>query len=156
MGLSGSKQQQTSNNQSTTSWGQIAPQSTPYLEDLRHQTFQVDPGLAAQYAQSRANLKSGFASPTGAYYSPQVKEAMIRSGEERLGQQEAQAFRGGQYDVNKLNYGRNLAVAEMMKPQIVSTGGTSSGTGTITQSQSPWGSILQAGASAAQAAPMSL
>jgi hypothetical protein len=153
MALSGSKQNQQFNNQSTTNWSQLPVQNTPELDKLRGEVFQVDPGLGYQYARERARLKSGFNSPTGAYYSPQVKEAMVRSGEERLGQEESQAFRQGTYDTNKLNYGRDLAMAELTKPTVVQTGGTSSGTGSVSQSQSPWGTILSAGA---QAAPMSL
>ena len=59
--------------------------------------------------------------------------------------------RAGQYDVNRQNYGRNLAVAGMTAPVLTQTGGTSSGQ-TI-QSQSPLGTVAQIGAAAA---PMSL
>lgn len=97
----------------------------------------------------------------GAYYSPQARDQALRSGNERLGQQEGQAFREGQYDVNKLNYSRDLAVAGMSAPQLVQTGssgtqtGTQSGTqqGTINQSQSPWSGIAGIGSSFA---PLSL
>jgi hypothetical protein len=147
MGLSGSKQQQQSNNQSTTTWGQVTPNETEDTRRLRDQKFEVDPGLAHQYAQQRQNLHSGFNNPTGAYYSPQVRDAIVRAGDERLGEQEAQAFREGQSDVNRLNFARNSTVAAMTAPKIVQTGLTSSGSGTITQSQSPWGAILQGGAS---------
>lgn len=70
-------------------------------------------------------------------------------------------MREGQYDVNKLNYGRDLAVAGFERPNLVQTGtsgtqsGSQSGTqsGTTVQSQSPWGTILGTGASLA---PLSL
>lgn len=66
-------------------------------------------------------------------------------------------MRQGTYDVNKLNYGRDLSVAGLTAPQLTQTGssGTQSGTqqGTVVQSQSPWATVAQIGASAA---PMSL
>lgn len=151
MGLSDKKQTQTSNNATTTSWGHIAPPNTPDLDNLRNRKFQVDPGISAQYSGLRSRLAKSFNSPTGAYYNPQVQEGILRSRNESLGQQEGQAFREGQFDVNKLNYGRDVAVAGMTAPQLVQTGGTSSGTGTIKSSQSPWGTIAQVGA---QVAPM--
>ena len=96
-------------------------------------------------------MNRSFASPTGAYLSPQVRDAQMRSGTERLGQEQAQAEREGQFDVNKLNYGKNLAVAQMSQPNLVQTGGSQQGT--TTQSQSPWASIISAGS---QAVPFSL
>lgn len=91
----------------------------------------------------------------GANYSPEVRDRMLQSGEERLGQDEAQAYRGGEYDVNRLNYARDAAVAGMSQPVLTQTGGTTSGTSSGTVTQSPaWGpQVLSA---AAGAAPLSL
>lgn len=111
--------------------------------------FEVDPGLATQYADQRAQVRKGFNNPLGAYYNPQVKESMQRASDERLGQEEAQAFRGGQFDVNRLNYSKQAALAGMTAPQLTQTGSSSSGTGTINQSTNPTGSILSAGAALA-------
>lgn len=77
----------------------------------------------------------------------------MQSGMERLGRDQAQAQREGQYDANKLNYGRDLAVAGMGAPQLTQTGTTGTQQGTVTQSQSPWSTVAQVGASAA---PLSL
>lgn len=81
----------------------------------------------------------------------------MRSARERLGRDKAQAYREGQFDVNKLNYGKNLAVAGMTAPRMAQTGSTSSGTSSgsskTVQSESPWGTI---GGMAAQFAPFSL
>lgn len=66
-------------------------------------------------------------------------------------------MRQGQYDVNRLNYGRDLSVAGLTAPQLVNTGssGTQSGTqqGMITQNTNPFGTIASLGASVA---PVSL
>lgn len=161
MGLSDKKQTQqstqTQQSQTQNQYGWQTKPSTPDLDNLRNQKFEVDPGLSAQYGRQRQQLEHGFNQPTGAYYSPQVKDAMLRSGRERLGQQEAEAYRGGQFDKNKLDYSRNLAVAGMSDPVLTQTGSSSTGTGsssgTVKQSESPWGTIAQVGAAAA---PMSL
>lgn len=115
--------------------------------------FEVDPGLATQYADQKAQVRKGFNNPLGAYYNPQVKEAMQRASDERLGQEEAQAFRSGQFDVNRLNYSKQAALAGMTAPQLTQTGSSNTGSGTITQQSNPMGSILGAGASFA---PLSL
>jgi hypothetical protein len=151
--LSDSKQKQTSNNTSTNTYGWQTPPATPALDKLAGSKFEVDPGLHAQYSTLRNRLKSGFSNPTGANYSPEVQDAMLRSGEERLGQDEAQAYRGGQFDVNKLNYSRDATVAGMQAPQLTQTGSSNSGSGTITQSQSPVSGILSG---AAAVAPLSM
>lgn len=131
----------------------MTPPSTPALDQLRNRVFEVDPGIAAQYGKQRADLNASFHQPTAAYLPPQVRDQQIRSGNERLGMQQAQAQREGQYDVNKLNYGRDLAVAGMSAPNLVQTGSSGSQQGTVKQSESPWGTIAQLGASAA---PLSL
>lgn len=133
----------------------MTPPSTPALDKLAGAKFEVDPGLSAQYGKLRSDLKSGFNNPLGADYNPEVRDAIIRSGNEQLGQQEAQAYRGGTADVNKLNYARDATVAGMSAPQLTQTGGTSSGTnsGTVVQSQSPVSGIISG---AAAAAPLSM
>lgn len=153
MGLSDSKQKQTTTGATTATYDYKTPPTTPALDKLASTQFQVDPGLHAQYSTLRNRLKSGFNNPLGANYNPEVRDAIIRSGDEQLGQDEANAYRGGQFDVNKLNYSRDATVAGMSAPTLVQTGGTSSGTGTTVQSQSPVSGIIQG---AAAAAPLSM
>lgn len=151
----------------------MTPPSTPALDALRNRTFEIDPGLAAQYGRQRREFTGSYNNPTGSFVPQGVREAQTRSGLERLGRDEAQAMREGQYDVNRLNYARDVSVAGMAAPQLVQTGssGTQSGTqtgaqtgtqtgnytgnqqGTTVQNQSPWGTL---GGIAASAAPISL
>lgn len=77
----------------------------------------------------------------------------MRSGQRELMQQAGQQTREGTFDQNKLNYSRNLAVADITKPILTQTGSTSSGTGKTVQSESPWGTVAGVGASLA---PLSL
>lgn len=153
MGLSSSDQKSSQTGSTTATYGYQAPPSTPALDKLSAAKFEVDPGLHAQYSTLRNRLKSGFNNPLGPDYSPEVRDAIIRSGDERLGEEEANAYRGGQFDVNKLNYSRDATVAGMSAPQLVQTGGTSSGTGTVSQSPSIMSGVMQG---AAAAAPLSM
>lgn len=95
----------------------------------------------------------------GGYTTPQIRDAIRRSGQRELLQMGGQQTREGAYDVNRLNQSKNLALAGMTAPRLVNTGstststGTQSGTGTVTQSQNPFGTALQVGASMA---PLSL
>ncbi len=161
MGLSDKKQEtkqaSTQSGQATNTYGYQTPPTTPDLDRLRDQQFEVDPGLSAQYGRQRRELESSFNQPTGAFYPPQVRDAILRSGRERLGQQEAEAMRGGQFDKNKLDFARNSTVAGMTAPVLTQTGsqtsGTSTGNSTVTQSENPTGAIVK---TAASLAPMSL
>ncbi len=152
-GLSDSKQKQTSQNTTQNSYGWQTPPSTADIDKLRSTKFEVDPGIGAQFGAARRQLKNSFAQPTGAYYNPQVKEAQMRSANERLGEQESNAFRQGQFDSNRLGYGRDLAVAEMTAPTLVQQGSTSTGSGTMTAQESPFKMATGIGAALA---PLSL
>lgn len=153
IGLSDKKQTSTGTSSSTASYGYQVPPSTPALDKLRSDTFEVDPGIAAQYGKQRADLNASFHQPTGAFLPPAVRDAQMRSGNERLGVEQANAQREGQFDVNKLNFARDQAVAGMSAPQLTQTGTSGTQQGTTIQSQSPWSTIAQVGASAA---PLSL
>lgn len=153
MGISSSSQKQNSTGATTSSYDYKTPPISPALQKLSESKFDVDPGLHAQYGRLRNELKSGFNNPLGANYSSEVRDAIIRSGNERLGQQEAEAYRGGESDVNRLNYARDSTVAGMQQPQLVQTSGTSTGSGTITQNPA-WGP--QALSAASSVAPLSM
>jgi hypothetical protein len=157
MGLSDKKQTttQTQQSQQANTYGYMTPGSTPDIDALRSQKFSVDPGLHAQYGNLRGQVDKAAHDPMGAAYDPHVAQQQREAARERLGQQESQAYRAGEYDVNRLNFSRNATVAGMTAPQLVQTGqsSTGSGTGTTVQSQSPWGTIAAIGAQTAMAAP---
>jgi len=153
LGLSDKKQKTQATTATTASFDYKTPPETPALQTLKNQTFEIDPGIAAQYGRQRSDLNRSFQNPTGAFLSPQVRDMQLESGRERLGRDEAQAMREGAYDVNKLNYARNLAVAGQTAPQLVQTGTSGTQQGTTVQSQSPWGTLAQVGTSLA---PISL
>lgn len=87
----------------------------------------------------------------GGYTTPQIRDAVLRSGQRELMQQAGQQTREGAYDVNRLNQARDLALAGLTRGAQQSY--SAQGQGTVTQSQSPWATIATVGA---QAAPLSL
>ena len=157
MGISDTKQKSNSTQQSQqqAQYGWQAPPTTPSLDKLRTEKFEIAPGITAQYGQARNTLEHSFNQPAGAYLPKQVQQQQLQSGRERLSRDEAQAMREGQSDVNRLNFARDTTVAGMDRPTLTQTGSTSSGTssGTTVQSESPFKVGAQI---AAQAAPLSL
>ncbi len=72
----------------------------------------------------------------GGYATPQIRDAVLRSGERGLAQQAGMETRAGQYDVNRQNMAQNLALAGLTRGENQT--GTSTGQGKI-QQKDPWG-----------------
>ncbi len=153
MGLSDKKQVSTQTGQTQNQYGWQQTPDTPDLIRARSDSAQIDPSIGYRAAEKERQLSDSFVSPTGGYVTPQIRDAILRSGRREIGQQAGEQAREGAFDVNRLNQSRNLALAGLTRPTLTQTGSSSSGTGTVTQSQSPWATALQVGA---QAAPMSL
>lgn len=153
MGLSDKKQVSTQSGTTSNQYGFQNVPDTPDIIRARADTAQIDPSIGYRAAEKERQLQDSFASPTGGFVTPQIRDAILRSGRRDLFQQAGEQAREGQYDVNRLNQSRNLALASLTRPILTQTGSTSSGTGTVKQSESPWATIAQVGA---QAAPMSL
>lgn len=120
-------------------------QETPDSSDtkaLRNWNPQIDPGLSAQYGRARNDLKGSFLNPTGGYTNAAVRDAQMRTGNERLNEQESNAFRGGQYDVNQQKYGQLSGLAALMAPRLTQTGSSGTGTGSGTSTTSQSGGLL--------------
>ena len=122
---------------------------TPDIIAARQSTAQVDPTIGYRLGEAQRNLKETYQNPLGGYATPQIRDAVLRSGGRELAQQAGEQTREGQFDVNRLNQNKDLALAGLTRG--VNQTGTSSGK--IVQSESPWAGIAGA---AAQAAPLSL
>ncbi len=133
---------------------------TPDIQAYRGWQPQTDPGLSYQYANARNRLNQSFDNPLGGYATPAMRDAMQRSGNRQLDQDESQSFRAGAYDVNQQKAGQLGNLASLTRGQ--NTTGTSSGTGTMsgtgtgtsTQSGISWGEILGAAAQVGSGALM--
>lgn len=153
MGLSDKKQESKQTSQTANTYGFQNIPSTPDIERARQDSAQIDPSIGFRAAEKERQLTDSFQSPTGAYVTPAIKDAIMRGERRELFQQAGQQAREGAFDVSRLNQSKNLALAGFTRPILTQTGSSSTGTGTVKQSESPWATIAQVGA---QAAPLSL
>lgn len=155
-------QTQSFNNRSTTNWGYMTPPDTPDVQRLRGQEFEVDPTISYRVGGALRRMRDRFNNPLGPYMTASQREAIARGEERELMQTGGQQFREGQFDVNRQNYARNLAVAGMTAPQLVQQGSESSGTGTMQGTStgevrgSPWATIGSIAGGVGSAASASL
>lgn len=122
------------NNTSANTFGWQNMSDTEDIKSLRGFTPQIDPGLGYQYANAKNRHRNSFINPLGGYQTAQMTDALQRSGERQLNQDQAQAFRGGQYDVNNQRLGQLGTLASLTAPRLTQTGSTNSGTSTDTSS----------------------
>jgi hypothetical protein len=138
--------------QNTNTFGFQNTPTTPELDAIKAWEPQTDPSIPYRFARMRQDLDANRNNVYGGYSSPAIAEAKRHSDLMNLSQQEGQATREGQSDVNKLNYEKLSGLANFTKPiltQIGSSGtttgassGMSSGTGTQTQSGGLLGDLL--------------
>lgn len=156
MGLSDKKQ--TSSGTSNSAYSGTSSTSVPETEDIRTaraNRAQIDPSIGYRLGEKERQLKDSFVNPAGGYTTPQIRDAIMRSGQRELASQAGQQTREGQYDVNRLNQSKDLALAGLTRGTSTTSAGSQTGTtsGTVKQSESPWGTIAGMGASLA---PISL
>lgn len=120
-------QNQSYNNQNT--YGQITPTDTPDIAAMRDFQFNVDPAIASTYGAARQRVNNSFNNPIGGAYSPNMKDAMLRSSNRDLSQQQAEAHSSAFNQNQGQQFGQKAAVAGMTAPRILQTG--SSGTGNM-------------------------
>lgn len=147
------QQQQQYSGQNTYGWE--VPPDTADIAAQRGFQFQKDPRISHAFAKAANRMSDTYANPLGGYTTPQLRDAVMRTGTEDLAQQEAQAGAEENYSRQALDYAKLADVAAMTQPRLVQQGqsGTSSGTatGTTTQTQSPLGSIISGGSGIASA-----
>lgn len=133
-------QQATSGFQNTNTFGQITPTDTPDIDAARQFQFSIDPAIKQSYGAASKSLTDSYSSPVSGYYSPQMRDASIRSGRARLADSEASAEQTARQGLQGQQYAQKIGLAALTAPQIVQSGssgsGSSAGSGTTTQSQS--------------------
>jgi hypothetical protein len=137
-------EQKQDTNQSYNTASSTSVPDTPDIQAYRAWQPQTDPGLSYQYANARNRLNQSFDNPLGGYQTAAMTDAIKRSGNRQLNQDEAQAFRSGAYDVNQQKAGQlgNLASLTRGQNSTASGTGTSNMQGTTTQSESGLGTWL--------------
>lgn len=131
----------------------MTPPETADVTNLRDFEFTADPRVGYSFARTRRNVADSYSNPYGSYTTPALRDAMLRSQLEDIGQQEAQALSEENYARQGLQYAQRADVANMTQPRMVQTGGsgtssgTSSGSGTsnVQQSGGALGSIIGGG-----------
>lgn len=119
-----------SNTGSSTSTSTVG--DSPDIQAYRSWQPQADPTIPYRFARARTDLSQSFNNPTGQYSTPAIREATQRSAEGDLMQQEGQAQRESQYDVNAQTGAKQGFLASLTAPHTSTSSGTSSGTGTNT------------------------
>lgn len=135
------------NNKSDYNW--FTPTDTADTKAFREWNPQVDAGLGYQYGRARTDFKNSFLDPMGGFSTPQIQDAQRRTGLSRLNEQESQAFRQGQNDVNTQRGGQLGSLAALTAPRLAQTSSsgnsTGSGASTTTQPSGLFGDILSGG-----------
>lgn len=149
-----SKSKQTQN--TTNTWGSVTPTNTADMQAYRDAiggTFdKTDPTIPYVFNQARNNAKNRFDDPFGHEVSPEVRGAYMHETMNNIDQAQGQAIRE---DSSNRRFGKLQALqnlASMTAPQIVQTGGSS--TGTTVQSQPILPALLQLGGQLGGAAMM--
>jgi hypothetical protein len=145
LGLSDKTQKST---QTQSGQSSVSTPDNPDIVAARQNIGQVDPSIGYRLGEAQRNLKETYQNPLGGYATPQIRDAVLRSGNRDLAQQAGEQTREGQFDANR----QRLALAGLTRGQNTTSSGTASGT--IKQSESPWGGIFNAGAQAAQGLSM--
>lgn len=121
-------------------FGQITPEDTPDIQSFRDFKYQADPSQPYVFARAHENLHNSHENPYGAYTTPAIREAALRTGDMNLTQMQGQQSAQENAQLNNMQANQKAALADLTKPQTVQTGGTysgtSSGSGTGTSQQS--------------------
>jgi len=128
------------NNASTSSVG-----NSPDIQAYRDWQPQADPSIPYRYANAKTQLDQSFSNPLGQYTTPAVREATQRAAGGDLMQQEGEAMRESQYDVNAQTGAKQGFLASLTAPRTSTSSGTgaSSGTGSSTYTPSIMDDIQQ-------------
>jgi len=134
--------------ESNKQYGWMTPPDTADITAYRGWNPQTDPTIPYQFGMRRQQLERSMSNPLGSYTTPEMREAQQRAGMESLGQEESQARRAAQFDLNTLEGQKRANLAQMTGPQLVNTK-DSGYQSQVKQGSGFWGSLLSGGASAA-------
>jgi hypothetical protein len=99
--------------------------SSPDIDTLRSSKFSVDPTIGFRAGESKRRLGNTFINPLGGYSTPQRDEAIRRAGERGIDERTGMETRAGQFDVNRLNLGKQQFLAGLTAPPLVQSGSSS-------------------------------
>lgn len=135
-------QQNTSFNNTQTYGWQTPPESAD-VEALRGFKFQADPSIGFAYGSAKNQIANTFNNPAGGYYTPQMRDAILRSSLQALGQQEAAAKSQAYNETQGQRFGQAATLASLTAPRMVTTGSSGTGTSTGTATATQAGNLLE-------------
>lgn len=135
----------------TNSYGFMTPPETEDVKALRSFEFTRDPRIGYAFGNAKNKTANSFNNPIGGVYSPQMRDAILRSKYQELAQAESQSHSEANQALQGQQFGQRAAVASMSSPRLVQTGSSGTSSGTNVQQQQPdiLGSILGGAATAA-------
>lgn len=153
-----SKTKQDTRQSQTNTYAYVPPpitsQQSAYDEHIKSAYDTADPSIAYNFANQRESLNNTFNNPFGANVSPEVQQAIQTAGNEASYQAQGQAMRE---DVFNRKQGKTTALAgsaSMTAPQLVQTGGSSTGSMVGTQTTPIGPSLIAAAGNVGSAALM--
>jgi hypothetical protein len=129
--------------QTGTQYGWQQMPDTPDISRLRDFEFASDPSSPYRFARARQDLDRITNNPYGAYTTPAVRDAQMRTGSMNLTQQAGQTAAEENAVLRGLQYGQRSNVAQLTAPRLVQTGTTSSGSNQETNTGSTSGNSTE-------------
>lgn len=152
------KKTTTTENQQTTN--QYGWESAPINEqmqgviDLANKPIQADPSIQHRYAAMEEDVRRSAADPFGAGTSADVRQKSQLSRILGVQKDRDKAMREGYHQAEDSAFSKRTAAAALTMPQLVNTGGTSTGNQVTTQSGGILGPISDAVKTGAQVASL--
>lgn len=153
MGKKKAETKQTQSFNNTNSYGFMTPPDTGDIAALRDFKFNVDPSVGYAYGSAKNQIANTFNNPAGGNYTPQMRDAILRSQYAQLAQGEAGARSEAAQALQGQQFGQRAAVAGLTAPRMVQTGssGTGQSQGMTQQSGNLVESLISGGATVAAA-----
>lgn len=122
----------TGSNKNTFDWLQM-PDSAD-INNLRNTKETIDPSLDYSFSRGKADLRSSFQNPLGAYTTAATRDATQRSLEGDLEQNYGAQRRTAYNDIQNRSASRKAMLANLTAPRMVQSGSESTATGSASQS----------------------
>lgn len=116
--------------------------------DMANKPVQADPSIQHRYASMEEDVRRSTADPFGAGTSADVRQKSQLSRILGVQKDRDKAMREGYHQAEDTSFGRKTAAAALTMPQLVQTGGTSTGNQMTTQNPG-WMSYVTQGVGAA-------
>lgn len=137
------QQTQSQNYSNTNSYGFLNAPDTADINALRDFKFMSDPNIGYSEGAAQNRLANSFQNPLGGNYSPQMRDQILRSGSQEIGQQYAQLRSADNQALQGQRFGQRATVASLTAPRLVQTGSSGSGTSTGNSNTVQSGGLLE-------------